>query len=122
MRLSPQQRYYRRNRKKILTKQRKHRKADVNGIWRARRVRIVAEHVAYVAAIKMEAGCVDCGYRDHPAALDFDHLDPLNKRCQVSAMAGRLKADIEAEIAKCEVVCANCHRIRTFNRRRTQCG
>ena len=71
----------------------------------------------YIQAIKLERGCTDCGYREHPAALEFDHLPGFVKEHRVATMAGgSTKAKIDAEIAKCEVVCANCHRIRTANR------
>lgn len=34
---------------------------------------------ARLDALKLEAGCVDCGYNKHPAALHFDHRDPETK-------------------------------------------
>jgi hypothetical protein len=71
-----------------------------------------------VAAIKVAAGCVECGYSNHDAALDFDHLPGTVKLFTISAAWGRPWSSILAEIAKCEVVCANCHRIRTVTRRR----
>lgn len=40
------------------------------------RVRPRREHMQ---AVKMAAGCSDCGYREHPAALEFDHRDPATK-------------------------------------------
>lgn len=61
--------------------------------------------------------CADCGRRFPPYAMDFDHIDQ-NKVKAVSALANR-HARIEivlAEVAKCEVVCAVCHRIRTYTR------
>ena len=68
--------------------------------------------------IKVERGCVDCGYNTHAAALDFDHLPGHIKTARIATMSGGSKWElIEAEIAKCEVVCANCHRIRTTDRR-----
>jgi hypothetical protein len=77
-----------------------------------------AEFRAYVQAIKLERGCSDCGYREHPAALDFDHLPGHVKAGKLASMAcGSAKKTILAEIAKCEVVCANCHRVRTAERR-----
>jgi hypothetical protein len=67
----------------------------------------------YLDGVKMERGCVDCGYRAHPAALDFDHL--CDKAVLVSFAKSKAQAD--AEIAKCEVRCANCHRIKSWERR-----
>lgn len=69
-----------------------------------------------VAAIKIESGCVDCGYNDHAVALDFDHLPGTEKSYTVSKMTSRRWETVAAEIAKCEVVCANCHRVRTHSR------
>lgn len=72
----------------------------------------------YIQAIKVERGCADCGYNAHPAALDFDHLPGHVKvRKMSTASAGMSRVRLEAEMAKCEVVCANCHRVRTANRR-----
>lgn len=76
------------------------------------------ELLAYIQAVKLERGCVDCGYREHVEALDFDHLPGHEKEYRIATMAaGNSKAKIDAEIAKCEVVCANCHRVRTAKRR-----
>lgn len=77
----------------------------------------IAKQRALVDAIKVERGCVDCGYNSHPRALDFDHLGD-DKTDGVSRLVSLLRPidEILAEIAKCEVVCANCHRIRTHER------
>jgi hypothetical protein len=64
---------------------------------------------------KINAGCADCGYNKHPHALDFDHLD--NKKFSIATSLSRKVETILEEIEKCEVVCANCHRIRTATRR-----
>lgn len=70
------------------------------------------------AAIKLAGGCIDCGYDAYPEALDFDHLPGTDKQLAVSHLIsdGMGWTVIEAEIAKCEVRCANCHRIRTAER------
>jgi hypothetical protein len=47
--------------------------------------------------------------------MDFDHRDPSTKGFTVSRMVGRATIEaILAEIAKCDIVCANCHRERTM--------
>ena len=66
----------------------------------------------HIDAVKLSRGCIDCGFRGHPAALDFDHLS--DKTINVSSAKSIAQAD--AEIAKCEVRCANCHRIKTWER------
>lgn len=70
-----------------------------------------------VAEYKLSSGCVDCGYDENAYALEFDHLPEFKKtRTVASTMYMSWKA-IWEEIAKCEVVCANCHAIRTFTRK-----
>jgi hypothetical protein len=55
---------------------------------------------------------------DSQCCMDFDHRDPSTKRKQVTAMiASHGWTSIMAEVDKCDIVCANCHRLRTFNRR-----
>jgi uncharacterized protein YktB (UPF0637 family) len=72
-----------------------------------------------LAKIKEKSGCVDCGINNH-IILDFDHLK--DKKYNISRMIhdGFSWAAIKKEIAKCEVVCANCHRIRTYLRLTTK--
>lgn len=68
-----------------------------------------------IQEIKLIRGCADCGYNQHGEALEFDHLS--DKKHNVSAIRGNKWEDILLEIAKCDVVCANCHRVRTVRRR-----
>lgn len=66
-----------------------------------------------------EAPCKDCNQVYPPYVMDFDHIDPSTKLNTISKMilcSSSLKKIME-EINKCEVVCSNCHRIRTYNRR-----
>jgi hypothetical protein len=60
--------------------------------------------------------CVDCGKIFHPCHMDFDHLTS-DKIAKVSNLRQKSKSVILAEIAKTELVCALCHRIRTHKRR-----
>lgn len=71
----------------------------------------------FVDSVKVTAGCADCGYDAHPEALDFDHLPGQEKGFALAAGPRKPMHLVVAEIEKCEVVCANCHRIRTANRR-----
>jgi hypothetical protein len=62
--------------------------------------------------------CADCGGRFAPCSMQFDHRDPTTKVKAVMAMISNFGLDrILAEVAKCDIVCANCHRLRTFQRR-----
>ena len=64
--------------------------------------------------IKLERGCIDCGYKAHASALHFDHVDPATKKVEVSKLRCGSVDALLAEIAKCEVRCANCHAVRTW--------
>ena len=55
-------------------------------------------------------GCVDCG-ESNPILLEFDHR--RDKAENLSEMMGRPLTIIKKEIAKCDVRCANCHRLKT---------
>ncbi len=94
--------------------------------WRTSRPRKVTrkdmaiDATVRVDAIKLESGCTDCGYRDHAVALDFDHVRGVKKWDIARGKYERNWDDLLEEIAKCEVVCANCHRVRTKVRRRTR--
>ncbi len=68
-------------------------------------------------SIKMARGCADCGFNTHPEALHFDHLPGFTKTKEVSRLIYGTRTALDNEIAKCEVVCANCHAIRTAGRR-----
>ena len=60
--------------------------------------------------------CMDCGQTFTPECMDFDHRPGVDKRFQISQSSWRTEQEIQAEIAKCDVVCANCHRARTKQR------
>lgn len=53
--------------------------------------------------------CSNCGYDKCDSAIHFHHLDPAQKLFQVSNMHSYTGMDIEKEIKKCILLCANCH-------------
>lgn len=62
----------------------------------------------------LEHPCVDCG-QDDPMVLEFDHIDRTTKSYEISeATRGKSVKNLLAEMAKCEVRCANCHRKKTY--------
>ncbi len=69
----------------------------------------------WIREYKVAQGCKDCGYNGHHAALEFDHVAD-RKLGTVASLAGSSLARVQKEIALCEVVCRNCHGIRTFKR------
>ena len=68
-------------------------------------------HKDKVDQIKVEKGCSRCGYNASPLALHFNHLDPKAKYFGIGDSLTRKWELIEAEINKCEILCANCHAI-----------
>jgi hypothetical protein len=64
-----------------------------------------------IAAIKKEAGCARCGI-DDPRVLDFHHRNADEKTLAVSQLISKTSWQaILDEVARCDVLCANCHRI-----------
>jgi hypothetical protein len=61
--------------------------------------------------------CADCGIQYPHYVMDFDHLPGSVKVCEVGqfGILGTIEK-LQEEIDKCEVVCSNCHRHRTFMR------
>lgn len=80
--------------------------------WRRQRQE---EYARRIAELKSRP-CTDCGHSFPSCVMDFDHRDPLDKKFSIGIAAGsgtRSWESIAAEIVKCDLVCANCHRIRT---------
>lgn len=77
-----------------------------------------AEAKAFVDAYKAARPCADCGRFFPPVAVDLDHVRGAKTRAVAGLVSGAYKLDlIRLEIAKCDVVCACCHRIRTAARK-----
>lgn len=92
--------YYSNNRQKCLDKAKRN-----NKIYFERNRKLVYEYL-------LEHPCVDCG-EANPVKLDFDHtrdkLEIISKLVRNGIKLEKLKQ----EIAKCQVRCANCHRLKT---------
>lgn len=105
-------------------------KAAYNKLWYAKNkdiqiARTVKNNMRYRALArkftndKKNEPCADCGEKYPPYVMDFDHRDGAQKRANVSRMATTATKlwKIADEAEKCDVVCSNCHRERTHQRR-----
>lgn len=73
--------------------------------------RWISQRLQFYLSLKKGSMCKKCG-EDDPICLDFHHREPADKISTVREMA-LTKADNEkvlAEMAKCTILCANCHR------------
>lgn len=103
-------------------------KADVNaaskrhyeknkGWYRERNQRMKQELTEKLRAFK-DVPCMDCGVKYPYYVMDLDHRPgevKLYEPARLVSSGSRVK--FEQEIAKCDVVCSNCHRQRTFDRK-----
>ena len=70
-----------------------------------------------IAAQARDVPCKDCGERYPTCVMDFHHRDPSEKEYDIASAVNHIrvgKGKLRAELAKCDVLCANCHRIRTW--------
>lgn len=71
--------------------------------------------IKYVREFKTNNPCTDCKNSYHYACMQFDHIG--DKVATINRLMYRASLDtIKSEISKCELVCANCHAIRTYER------
>jgi hypothetical protein len=60
---------------------------------------------------------MDCGGSFHPVCMQFDHIAERGEKFKdISKMMNYGLQKLYEEIAKCDLVCANCHALRTYNR------
>lgn len=73
----------------------------------------------HVLMLKESTPCADCGIQHHFCVSQYDHLPQFTKLFNIARFHEHtLDLNVVlAEIAKCELVCANCHAIRTHERR-----
>jgi hypothetical protein len=80
------------------------------------------EHARLLEQLR-DVPCADCGVRLPYYAMQFDHRDASQKTYTVTRMIGRAgRARILEEAAKCDIVCVNCHRERTYRSRNPSAG
>lgn len=91
----------------------KHYYSNKEQYYERKRAREV-DMLSWIAAVK-DVPCMDCEIKYPHYVMDFDHRDPTQKLANI----GRLVKNgnwnkLKDEIAKCDVVCSNCHRERTW--------
>jgi len=97
--------WYKRNKDKIRAKARK-----TNKKYKDR-------NMDYVRQIKSNNPCSDCGGFYHYSAMDFDHITEDKDKNVARMVRDSISIEkIQREIDKCELVCSNCHRLRTWRR------
>ncbi len=107
--------YYQANREKLLA---------ANKAWREQNPEKVSlsgqekkiDALRALRALKEMTPCSDCGRHYAHYVMDFDHRPETEKKFLVSQFRAHNLAALIEEVDKCDIVCANCHRIRTFNR------
>ena len=96
--------------------QNKHRLRDKR---RERNKREHARRRQFINYEKLRRGfCLDCNLPadlTNLAVFEFDHREPEHKLFAVGNCNGKPLAMLEAEMAKCDMLCANCHRLRTID-------
>jgi hypothetical protein len=107
------------NRERLNAAVRRYRKRRYleDGAWRDKSPKSSALK-AWLVELKSEP-CADCGNRFDTCCMDFDHRKGTVKSYNIGSMFAHhySRELIESELAKCDLVCSNCHRVRTRNRR-----
>src|SRR5947209_3526496 len=87
-------------------------------VYQRGRPRVLAAR-RIVREAKKGRSCADCGLHYPHFVMDFDHRPGEGKRAGINVLVKRgTKAEtLLDELSRCDLVCANCHRIRTYQRR-----
>lgn len=95
------QKWYRKNRSRLIQKAKESQR------------RYRERNRKYVNDLKSSTPCADCGTLYPACVMDFDHLGDKEAEIADLAKQGGSLTRLREEIAKCEIVCSNCHRLRT---------
>jgi len=109
-----QRRYKKRHLEKCQERTRKHRKENPEA-YRLNQKRYIRKRRKWLQAYKHTVGCKLCPEND-PRCLDFHHRDSATKKFKIAGLPCSLEK-LKEEIKKCDVICANCHRKKTWKRR-----
>jgi hypothetical protein len=92
------------------------------GTWKDKKRKSIYHRERRLSVVKwlssLRVQCAKCGETD-PIVLDFHHRDPSQKKFQLigSLCYSRSRETILKEVAKCDVLCANCHRREEYRMR-----
>jgi len=72
----------------------------------------IRRYRAKLAAVKYKGGkCIKCNWNGNIAAYEFHHRDPNAKDFSIGNVSNKSWTSIKLELDKCDILCANCHRI-----------
>ena len=71
----------------------------------------------YLRDLKDKTPCMDCKIHYPYYVMDFDHVRGVKQKNVAELINTLSKKKIDEELAKCEIVCSNCHRVRTHLRK-----
>ena len=103
--------YYENNKDKLLAIGKARYEADKD-YFKTKNLRRKAEIRDIVTEIKKQSTCAKCGFSDY-RALQFHHRDGQDKKFNIGQVkvSGAGEKRLMEEIAKCDILCANCHSI-----------
>jgi len=95
----------------LTTKDKIYRRNKCRNCYRSTKQTLINRYFKWINERKEEKGCKRCGVRN-PVVLDFHHKEGEDKLLSVGGVRRAVGFEqIQREVEKCEVVCANCHRI-----------
>ena len=116
--------YYAANKEAVAARMKAYREANMEAIRAQQaeydvknrdRIKNARDARKLAAIAKMGGCCADCKQTFPPAVYDFHHLDPDEKEYNPSKLFSQKDQDrIDAELAKCVLLCSNCHRLRHY--------
>ena len=95
----------------LTTRTKIYRRHKCRDCYRKTKQALIVRHYEWLAKYKQERGCCRCGIKDS-RVLDFHHRNKKDKLFGIGGFRREIGFQrLKDEIEKCEVVCANCHRI-----------